>query len=133
MEKININDHTYLYIFDCSNGKMLEYKMPKPIIEHKEIERIAKANGSKLKDCVWFLSPIKFNNTINANIKYATNMDSYLYILDYSDGSVCEIKLTEDDLKIDDLETLFNKYNLNIDTCSWMFTSTKRNIINLNN
>lgn len=133
MKKIDINDYTYLYIFDCSNGKMLEYKMPKSIIEHKEIELIAKVNGSKLDDCVWFLSPIKFNNVINANIKHTTDTDSYLYILDYSDGSVCEIKLTKEDLELDNVETLFDKYNLNIDNCSWMFTSTKRNIINLNN
>lgn len=70
IRKIYTNNYTYLYIFDCSNGKMLEYKMPKSAIEHEEIERIAKVNGSKLEDCVWFLSPIKFNNVINANLKY---------------------------------------------------------------
>lgn len=132
MEKLEINYYKYLYIFDCSNGNMLEYKMPTSAIEHKEVERIAKVNGSELEDCIWFLSPIKFNNTINANIKYKRNMDSYLYVLDYSDSSVCEIKLTKDDLEIENVEKLFDKYNLNIDNCSWMFTSTKRNIINLN-
>lgn len=59
-------------------------------------------------------------------------MDTYLYILDYSYLNVYEIKLTKEDLEIEDIEKLFNKYGLNVDNCSWMFTYKKKDIINLN-
>lgn len=59
-------------------------------------------------------------------------MDTYLYILDYSYLNVYEIKLTKEDLEIEDIEKLFNKYSLNVDNCSWMFTYKKKDIINLN-
>uniref|UniRef100_A0AAU8MJK4 Uncharacterized protein n=1 Tax=Geladintestivirus 1 TaxID=3233133 RepID=A0AAU8MJK4_9CAUD len=50
----------------------------------------------------------------------------YLYVLDYSDSTVCEIVLTEEDQNAR-VETILKKYGLDIDNCAFMFT-LERNI-----
>ena len=53
---------------------------------------------------------------------------NYLVLLDYSVGELIKIRLTEEEKakseEYDDfsefLETLENKYNFNLDYCSWM-------------
>ena len=58
-------------------------------------------------------------------------MKEYLYILDYSDSTICEIHLTdeEQDLDIDDI---LKRHELDIDSCVFMFTTSKiNNIIEL--
>lgn len=46
---------------------------------------------------------------------------NYLYVLDYSDSSLHEIKLSEEDKKIT-AEEVLNKYGLHYSNCNWMYT-----------
>lgn len=60
------------------------------------------------------------------------NGDKYCYILDYSDGLIYSIELTEDDKTLES-EDLLYKYGFNDSNCSWMFSDTKiDNIIEVN-
>lgn len=47
----------------------------------------------------------------------------YLYIMDYSDCSICEIDITNEE--DDDLERILKQYGLNIDTCAYMYSQIK--------
>lgn len=53
----------------------------------------------------------------------------YCYIMDFSDASLSEIKLTEEDKDLESRD-LLDKYGFNDDECFFMFT-TKR-ITNIN-
>lgn len=57
------------------------------------------------------------------------NIKEYCYVMDFSDASLSEIEITEED---EDLESfdLLDKYGFNDDECFFMFT-TKR-ITNIN-
>lgn len=50
--------------------------------------------------------------------------NEYLYILDYSDCTVCEIKLDEKDDKLTTEEILYRR-GLNPDECAFMYTTLK--------
>lgn len=54
--------------------------------------------------------------------------NKYCYVLDYSDGTICEIKIApeDNDKKGEiDVDKLFAKYGLKPDICSWMFSASK--------
>lgn len=53
----------------------------------------------------------------------------YLYIMDYSDCSICEIDITNEE--DDDLERILKQYGLNFDTCAYMYSQTKINNIEI--
>lgn len=48
----------------------------------------------------------------------------YLYVMDYSDGTISEIQLTEKQDN-DDIDTILDKYHMKADNCSWMFTESR--------
>lgn len=52
-----------------------------------------------------------------------TNQE-YLYVMDFSDCTISEIKLTEEYDEVD-LFDLLDKYGFDADTCEWMFTTEK--------
>lgn len=67
------------------------------------------------------------------NLDNRNNMKTnYIIILDFSDGEVIRIKLTEEQMqeseRYDDfedyLETLEEKYDFRIKNCQWMVTET---------
>lgn len=45
----------------------------------------------------------------------------YLYVLDYSDNTISEIKIAPDE----DAEVVLTNYGFNPDNCSWMFSNNK--------
>lgn len=50
----------------------------------------------------------------------------WLYVLDYRNGGVYEIKLTPEEQERElDMDVFLKEYGLNIDECSWMFTEHK--------
>lgn len=51
----------------------------------------------------------------------------YIYILDYSDSTICEIVRDTDDKR--EIEDVLKEYGCNINTCSWMITDNKINEI----
>lgn len=51
----------------------------------------------------------------------------YLYILDYSDCTICEIDVSNEE--DDDVERILKKYGCNIDTCAYMYSQNKINTI----
>lgn len=51
----------------------------------------------------------------------------YIYILDYSDSTICEIIRDVDDER--EIEDVLEEYGCNINTCSWMITDYKINEI----
>lgn len=56
------------------------------------------------------------------------DINEYCYVMDYSDGTICEIKITPEDDDENgeiDVDKLFAKYGLDTSTCSWMFTTSK--------
>lgn len=62
---------------------------------------------------------------------------NYLYVLDYCQGEIYEIKLDEiDKQKMDndnlDVEELLNEYGLNIDDCHYMFINDKLELTCIN-
>lgn len=60
------------------------------------------------------------------------NIKEYIYVLDYSDCTICEIVLDKDDDT--DIEDVLEKYGCNVNTCSWMISDNKiESIIELNN
>lgn len=55
----------------------------------------------------------------------------YIYILNYSDSTICEIVRDADDER--KVENVLKEHGCNINTCSWMITDHKINeIITLN-
>lgn len=55
----------------------------------------------------------------------------YIYILDYSDSTICEIVRDVDDER--EIEDVLKEYGCNINTCSYMIVDHKINeIITLN-
>lgn len=52
----------------------------------------------------------------------------YLYIMDFSNGGIYEVKLKPEDEDIDS-EKLLDKYGFKTSQCSWMFTTHKINSI----
>ena len=52
----------------------------------------------------------------------------YLYVMDFSDATISEVCLKDEDKEIESTE-LLKKYGFNENTCSWMFTTTKINDI----
>lgn len=60
------------------------------------------------------------------------NIKEYIYVLDYSDCTICEIVLDKDDDT--DIEDVLEKYGCNINACSWMICDHKiESITELNN
>ena len=60
------------------------------------------------------------------------NTKEYIYVLDYSDCTICEIVLDKDDDT--DIEDVLEKYGCNVNTCSWMISDNKtESITELNN
>ena len=61
--------------------------------------------------------------------------NEYCYVMDYSDGTICEIKIAPEDNDENgeiDVDKLFDKHGLKTSNCSWMFTTDKiENIIEL--
>ena len=57
------------------------------------------------------------------------NIKEYCYVMDFSDASLSEIEITEED---EDLESfdLLDKYGFNYDECYFMFTTER--ITNIN-
>lgn len=53
--------------------------------------------------------------------------NEYIVILNYNTGECFYRKLTSEDKHLIDthIEEFFNKYNMNDDECSWMFTATR--------
>lgn len=64
------------------------------------------------------------------------DIKEYCYIMDYSDGTICEIKITPEDNDKNgetDVDKLFAKHGLKPSNCSWMFTTIRvEGIIELN-
>ena len=62
--------------------------------------------------------------------------NEYCYVMDYSDGTICEIKIVPEDKDENDdidVDKLFAKHGLDTGTCEWMFTTHKiESIIELN-
>ena len=51
----------------------------------------------------------------------------YIYVLDYSDCTICEIiRDTNDEREVEDV---LEEYGCNVNTCSWMITDHKINEI----
>ena len=60
------------------------------------------------------------------------NIKEYIYVLDYSDCTICEIVRDKDDDT--DIEDVLEKYGCNINACSWMICDNKiESITELNN
>lgn len=57
------------------------------------------------------------------------DVKEYCYVMDFSDASLSEIEITEEDKDLESSD-LLNKYGFNDDECFFMFT-TKR-ITNIN-
>ena len=58
-------------------------------------------------------------------------MHKYLYVLDYSTPSICEIKLEEHHSEMYAHEIL-HEYGLDDDECSWMFTDRPLGVTTIN-
>ena len=60
------------------------------------------------------------------------NIKEYIYVLDYSDCTICEIVRDKNDDT--DIEDVLKKYGCNVNACSWMITDHKiESITELNN
>lgn len=57
------------------------------------------------------------------------NIKEYLYVMDYSDGSISEIEITEKDKDLESCD-LLDKYGFKDSECSWMFTTERITKIN---
>ena len=53
----------------------------------------------------------------------------YCYVMDFSDASLSEIEITEEDKDLKSCD-LLDKYGFNMDECSFMFTTNR--ITNIN-
>lgn len=61
----------------------------------------------------------------------AERNDEYLYILDFSDCTLCEIEIKDEDKTLDTYD-LLAKYGCKIDNCNYMYSPIRLNVINLN-
>lgn len=52
----------------------------------------------------------------------------YIYVLDYCQCSIFEIKLDKKDEDNDDIEKIFHDYGLSIDSCEYMYSEDKLDI-----
>lgn len=57
-------------------------------------------------------------------MSYIAN-NQFIYVLDYSDGSVCKIELTSEQTADDnlDIEQLLEDKGINVNNASWMTTN----------
>lgn len=56
--------------------------------------------------------------------------EEWLYVLDYRNGGLYEIKLTQEEQERElDMDIFLKEYGLNSDECSWMFTEHRIIII----
>lgn len=55
-------------------------------------------------------------------------MKKYVYVLDYSDGSISEIEIDEQD----DVCEILTSLGFDLDYCYWMITTERKEIIKLN-
>lgn len=53
----------------------------------------------------------------------------FLYILDYSDLTVCKIILDDEDLENEDTEAILAKYGVRASNAAWMFSDEDTDII----
>lgn len=51
---------------------------------------------------------------------------NYIYVLDYSDATICEIHLNNEEKQME-IEDIIEKHGCNINTSSWMTTTDKIN------
>ena len=61
----------------------------------------------------------------------------YVYVLDYCTNAIYEIKLDNvdlenDDIENDDIEKILDDYDLDIDTCDYMYSEKKLEIETIN-
>ena len=52
----------------------------------------------------------------------------YIYILDYSDCSICEIRVTAEEANME-IEDVLEAHGCNVNTSSWMISSNEINNI----
>ena len=52
----------------------------------------------------------------------------YIYVLDYCQSSIFEIKLDKEDEDNDDIERILHDYGLSADSCEYMYSENKLNI-----
>lgn len=56
--------------------------------------------------------------------------EEWLYVLDYCNGGLYEIKLEPEDRDRElDMDVFLKEYGFNIDECSWMFTERRITLI----
>lgn len=48
-------------------------------------------------------------------------LPAYIYVLDYSDATICKIELTEEEKHMD-AQDVIEKHGCDTSTCSWMCT-----------
>ena len=53
----------------------------------------------------------------------------FLYILDYSDKTICKIILDDEDLENEDTESILAKYGIHASNSAWMFSDVDTDII----
>jgi len=52
--------------------------------------------------------------------------EEWLYIMDYCNGGIYEIKLSPEEQQEElNMDVFLKEYGLNADECAWMFTSNK--------
>lgn len=69
-------------------------------------------------------------NKINPNKYPNYEQNNYLYVMDYCQCAIFEIKLYS--TKDDDIERLLKEYGLDVDTCNYMYSKEKLNIETIN-
>lgn len=56
--------------------------------------------------------------------------EEWLYVLDYRNGGIYEIKLTPEEQERElDMDIFLKEYGLNMEECSWIFTNKRIVII----
>ena len=53
----------------------------------------------------------------------------FLYVLDYSDKTICKIVLDDEDLENEDTEAILAKYGIRASDTAWMFSEFNIDII----
>lgn len=72
---------------------------------------------------------VKLNKQLSIQKKVMENIKEYCYVMDFSDASLSEIEMTEEDKDLEPCD-LLDKYGFNNDECFYMFTSNR--ITNIN-
>ena len=72
---------------------------------------------------------VKLNKQLSILKKVMENIKEYCYVMDFSDASLSEIKITEENKDLESCD-LLDKYGFNNDECFCMFTSNR--ITNIN-